>query len=192
MAMILEDGNRYIKVEADAADGCLFAVIKEYERKEARELEKQYGPFKNHLLDMAADRLEVLYAYMYETAEDIGFDETVVTSDEATAGFCALHPDFAEKYNRYHALLQETHDLQLYCSLPGYPLPSLPMIAAMAIADHAYPVACNEDFYRVLAGSNPRVTTMQTTLPLPPGSSIDQVYNHLKSTGIYRGIRDDL
>jgi len=192
MAVILEDGNRYIKVEADAGDGCLYAVIKEYESKEARELEKQYGPFKTRLLCMAADRLDVLYADMYETAEDIGFDEIVVTSDEATAVFCALHPDFAEKYNLYHALLQETHDLQLYCTLPGHPLPSPPMIAAMAIADQSYPVACNEDFYRVLAGSNPRVTTMQTTLPLPPGSRIAQIYNYLKSTGIYRGIKDDL
>lgn len=192
MAMILEDGNRYIKVEADATDGCLYAVIKEYESKEARELEKQYGSFKTRLLCMAADRLDILYTDMYETAQDIGFDETVVTSDEATAGFCALHPDFAEKHHRYHTLLQETHDLQLYCSLPGYPLPSLPMISAMAIADHAYPVACNEDFYRVLAGSNPRVTTMQTTLPLPPESTITQIYDHLKSTGIYRGIRNDL
>ncbi len=192
MAMILEDGNRYIKVEADAADGCLYAVIKEYESKEARELEKQYGPFKTRLLCMAADRLDVLYADMYETAEDIGFDEIVVTSDEATARFCALHPDFAEKYNRYHALLQETHDLQLYCTLPGHPLPSLPMISAMAIADQAYPIASDVDFYSVLAGSNPRVTTMQTTLPLPPESSIEQVYNHLKGTGIFEGFRDDL
>lgn len=192
MAMILEDGNRYIKVEADAADGCLYAVIKEYESKEARELEKQYGPFKTRLLRLAADRLDALYADMYETARDIGFDETVVTSDEATAGFCALHPDFAEKHHRYHALLQETHDLQLYCSLPGHPLPSLPMIAALAIAEQAYPIASDEDFYKILAGANPRVTTMQTSLPLPPGSSIEQVYNHLKSTGIYRGIKDDL
>lgn len=192
MAMILEDGNRYIKVEADAADGCLYAVIKEYESKAARELEKQYGPFKTRLLCMAVDRLDVLYADMYETAQDIGFDETVVTSDEATAGFCTLHPGFAEKHHRYHALLQEAHDLQLYCTLPGHPLPSLPMIAALAIADQAYPIASDEDFYRTLVGSNPRLTTMQTTLPLPPESTITQIYKHLKSTGIYRGIKDDL
>ncbi len=192
MAMILEDGNRYIKVEADAADDCLYAVIKEYESKEARELEKRYGPFKTRLLRMAADRLDVLYTDMYETAEDIGFDETVVTSDEATVGFCALHPDFAEKYNRYHALLQETHELQLYCTLPVHPLPSLPMISAMTIAGHAYPVACDEDFYRTLAASNPRVTEMRTSLPLSPDSSITQIYEHLKGTGIFEGFRDDL
>lgn len=192
MAVILEDGNKYIKVEADAAHGCLYAVIKEYESKEARELEKQYDPFKAQLLGMAADRLEVLYADMYETAQDIGFDETVVTSDEATAVFCTLHPDFAVEYHRYHALLQEAHDLQLYCTLPGHPLPSLPVIAAMVIADQAFPVACDEDFYRILEGSNPRVMMMQTSLLLPPGSSIEQVYNHLKGTGIFEGFRDDL
>jgi len=155
MAVILEDGNKYIRVEADAAQGVLYAVIKEYESREARELEKQYGPFKNHLLGMAADRLEVLYGDMYETAEAIGFDETVVTSDEATAGFCTLHPDFAVKYHRYHALLQEEHDLQLYCTLAGHPLPSLPMLSAMAIDDQAFSVACDEDFYRTLAGATP-------------------------------------
>jgi hypothetical protein len=66
------------------------------------------------------------------------------------------------------------------------------MLSAMAIADQAYPVACDEDFYRILVGSNPRVTTMQTTLPLPPESSITQIYDHLKGTGIFEGFRDDL
>ncbi len=66
------------------------------------------------------------------------------------------------------------------------------MIAAMAIEDQAFPVACDEDFYRTLAGATPRVTEMRTSLPLSPDSSITQIYDHLKGTGIFEGFRDDL
>jgi hypothetical protein len=32
---------------------------------------------------------------------------------------------------------------------------------------------------------------MRTSLPLPPDSSITQIYDHLKGTGIFEGYSDD-
>jgi hypothetical protein len=193
MAIILEDRNVYIKVGKESENNLTYALIKEYENKEARELEKQNGAFKSYLVTAVQDKLKSYYDEMYALATELGFDESVVETYESIMEFCELHPDFAERYQRYHTLYAEEQRLSEFLHAPNQKLPELTIIyEAIAKHQNIFPVASIEDFYTILKVSNPFVVEMRVSIPDDCASSISDVYTYLKTTGIFKNMKDDL
>lgn len=193
MAFIIENSERYVKVVKNlSADGVVATMI-EYKDKNTRILEKQFGSFKTKVIELVDTVLDEYYESMFEKASQIGFSNEDVESEAGVQHYRTQHPTFDSLYLQYHTLFDEQELLTNFFRTINAPTPNLPIIFSLVKTRlTGLTVETEEQFNFLLASSSPETITMSVLLNLDQEVSLEDLYIHLKETGVYTNVIDDL
>lgn len=193
MAIILEENNVYIKIEKDIESDIVFALIKEYKNKETRELEKQYGEFKEYLTLFINNQLNIHYDRMLNEAIAMNIVPTSGISKEEIDDLRKDYPSFDIAYTEYHTLNNEEYLLGKYFLDPSSDVPDLPKTFNLLIQNQEeWEIETYDDFSNLLKACNPQIVSMKISIPEEITVDVPSIYDYIKRKKIFNNPRDDL